>query len=123
MSNSLIDLNQFEKEEYCYLTTRGRVTGNPHEIEIWFVVHDGALFIMSGNLEKSDWVKNLLKEPNVSIRIAGQTFSAIASVDITSEERLIRNKMADKYKEREADGSLSEWAQTALVVKFSPHKP
>jgi hypothetical protein len=24
--------------------------------------------------------------------------------------------LADKYKEREADGSLSEWARTALVV-------
>jgi deazaflavin-dependent oxidoreductase (nitroreductase family) len=113
-----IDLSQFEKEEYCYLTTRGRVTGNPHEIEIWFVVHAGAIYIMSGNLGKSDWVKNLLKEPNVTLRIAGQTFSAIASVDATSEETLIRNKMADKYKEREADGSLSEWAQTALVVRF-----
>lgn len=115
-----VNLSQFAKEEYCYLTTRGRVTGNPHEIEIWFVVHAGAIYIMSGGGTKSDWVKNLLKEPSVSIRIAGQTLSAIANVDTTSEEPLIRNTMADKYKEREADGSLSEWAQTALVVKFSP---
>jgi hypothetical protein len=27
-----------------------------------------------------------------------------------------RNMLADKYKEREADGSLSEWARTALPV-------
>lgn len=113
-----IDLSQFEKEEYCYLTTRGRVTGKPHEIEIWFVVQADSLYIMSGNLEKSDWVKNLLKEPNVTLRIAGQTFPAIASINTTSEDTLIRNKMADKYKEREPDGSLSEWAQTALVVRF-----
>jgi deazaflavin-dependent oxidoreductase (nitroreductase family) len=113
-----LDLTPYEKEDYCYLTTRGRVTGKPHEIEIWFVVHEEAIYIMSGGMDKSDWVKNLLKEPNVSIRIAGQTFAAIASVGVTSQENLIRNKMADKYKEREADGSLSEWAQTALVVKF-----
>ena len=119
----VIDLSQFEKEEYCYLTTRGRVTGNPHEIEIWFVVHEGSIYIMSGNLARSDWVKNLLKDPNVTLRIAGQTFPAIASINATSEEILIRNKMADKYKEREADGSLSEWAQTALVVKFRPLDP
>jgi deazaflavin-dependent oxidoreductase (nitroreductase family) len=113
-------LSSFEKEEYCYLTTRGRVTGKPHEIEIWFVVHEGAVYLMSGGGTNSDWVKNLLKEPKVSIRIAGQTFTALASVDATDEALHIRNKMADKYKEREADGSLSEWARTALVVRFEP---
>jgi len=115
-----LDLTPFEKEEYCYLTTRGRVTGKPHEIEIWFVMHEGSLYLMSGGGAKSDWVKNLLKEPQVTLRVAGQTFSAIASVNVNSEEALIRNKMADKYKEREADNSLSEWAQTALVVQFEP---
>lgn len=115
-----IDLAPFEKEEYCYLTTRGRKTGKPHEIEIWFVVHETALYLMSGGGTKSDWVKNLTKEPNVSLRIAGQTFPALARVGAEKDEDTIRNKMADKYKERESDGSLSEWARTALVVKFSP---
>ena len=29
-------LSQLSKEEYCYFTTRGRKTGKPHEIEIWY---------------------------------------------------------------------------------------
>jgi len=115
-----IDLTRFDREEYCYLTTRGRKTGNPHEIEIWFVVHENTLYLMSGGGTKSDWVKNLMKEPNVSLRIAGQTFTASARVGADKDEKQIRNLMADKYKEREADGSLSEWAQTALVVGFQP---
>ena len=115
-----IDLTPFETEAYCYLTTRGRVTGKPHEIEIWFVVHESALYIMSGNMEKSDWVKNLLKEPNVSIRIAGQTIPALAALlDDKTLEDTVRMKMATKYNEMEAN-ELSHWAQTALVVKFSP---
>lgn len=113
-----IDLSQLAREEYCYLTTRGRKTGNPHEIEIWFVVHNGVIYIMSGGMDRSDWVKNLLKDPNVTIRIAGQTFPALAHVRQEKDEAIIRSLMADKYKEREADGSLSEWAQTALVVGF-----
>ena len=32
------------------------------------------------------------------------------------EEITARNMLADKYKERETDGSLSEWARTALPV-------
>lgn len=120
MTNSPIDLTQFAKEEYCYLTTRGRKTGKPHQIEIWFVIHNGSVYLMSGGLDKSDWVRNLLKEPNVSLRIAGQTFPALARVRAEKDEAIIRHLMADKYKERESDGSLSEWAQTALVVEFTP---
>ena len=114
-----IDLTQFAKEEYCYLTTRGRVTGKPHEIEIWFVVHENALYLMSGGMDGSDWVKNLLKDHNVTLRVAGQTFPAVAQVKVGNNSS-IRNLMADKYNERESDGSLSEWAQTALVIEFEP---
>lgn len=114
-----LDLSQFEQEDYCYLTTRGRVTGKPHEIEIWFVAHEGAIYLMSGGGTNSDWVKNLLKEPQVTLRIAGQTFAALAS--ILNDARIegeVRMKMATKYNEMEGRG-LSEWARTALVVKFS----
>lgn len=114
-----IDLSQFEKEEYCYLTTRGRVTGKPHEIEIWFVVHEDSIYLMSGGMVKSDWVKNLMKEPNVTLRVAGKTFRAVARVK-TEDGSAIRNLMADKYNERESDGSLSEWARTALLIRFEP---
>ena len=29
---------------------------------------------------------------------------------------MVHNRLADKYKERETDGALSEWARTALPV-------
>ena len=120
MSSQPVDLSRFEKVEYCYLTTRGRKTGNPHEIEIWFVIHEGSLYLMSGGMDGSDWVKNLLKEPHVTVCVDGQTFPALARVQNEKDEKIIRNLMADKYREREADGSLSDWAQTALVVGFQP---
>ncbi|MBI2333543.1 MAG: nitroreductase family deazaflavin-dependent oxidoreductase [Chloroflexi bacterium] len=113
-----IDLTQFDREEYCYLTTRGRKTGSPHEIEIWFVVYENSLYLMSGSMDKSDWVKNLLQEPNATIRIAGQTFPVVASLlEDKAVEPLVRMAMAIKYNEWEGSDP-SEWAQTALVVKF-----
>jgi deazaflavin-dependent oxidoreductase (nitroreductase family) len=109
-------LPSLAKEEYCYLTTTGRVTGKSHEIEIWFGLNNAILYLMSGD-GKSDWVKNLLKNPSVAVRIAKHTFSGTARlVKDEQEQMLARNMLTDKYKEREADGSLSEWAQTALVV-------
>ena len=105
------------REEYCYFTTTGRVTGNPHEIEIWFGLDENTLYLMSGGRDKSDWVKNLQKNPVVTVRVAGVIYSATARiVKDEKEEMLARNMLADKYKERESDGSLSEWAATALVV-------
>jgi deazaflavin-dependent oxidoreductase (nitroreductase family) len=120
MTHSPIDLSRYESEEYCYLTTRGRKTGTPHEIEIWFVIYENAVYLLSGGMDRSDWVKNLLKDPNVTIRIAGQTFPAVASVlEDKTAEPLIRMAMAIKYNEWEGR-EPSEWARTALVVKFTP---
>ena len=108
-------LQSLSREEYCYLTTTGRITGKPHEIEIWFAVEGGTIYLMSGGMDKSDWVKNLLKDPSVTIKIAENTFSASARiVKDEKEETVARTMLADKYNERESDGSLSEWAQTAL---------
>jgi deazaflavin-dependent oxidoreductase (nitroreductase family) len=71
---------------------------------------------MSGD-GKSDWVKNLLKNPSVTVQIASHTFSGTARlVNDEQEQMLARNMLGNKYNEREADGTLSEWAQTALVV-------
>ena len=104
------------KEDYCYLTTTGRVTGKSHQIEIWFGAQNASIYLMAGD-HGSDWVKNLLKAPNVTVRIARRTFTGIARiVENESEEITARNLLADKYKERESDGSLSEWARTALPV-------
>ena len=107
---------QLAQEEYCYLTTTGRLSGRPHQIEIWFGVQNNGLYLMAGN-HNSDWVKNLLKDPNVTVRIAKQSFQGTARLmKDDQEETLARNLLADKYREREADGSLSEWARTALPV-------
>jgi len=111
-----LSLSQLIKEEYCYLTTSGRVSGRPHEIEIWFGVQNSSIYLMAGD-HRSDWVKNLLKAPNVTVRIAKHNFIGTARlVKNEQEEITARNLLADKYKEREADGSLSEWARTALPI-------
>jgi len=76
-------LNDLKHEEYCYLTTMGRITGKPHEIEIWFGLNDFTLYLLSGGGIKSDWVKNLLKNPSVLI-----LDEATASVDPFTEAQI-----------------------------------
>jgi len=39
--------NEISSRQFVYLTTTGRKTGLPREIEIWFVEADGSLFILA----------------------------------------------------------------------------
>lgn len=110
-------LSSLAGEEYCYLTTTGRVSGHPHAIEIWFGLRDNTLYLLSGGGDKSDWVKNLLKNPSVTVRIGKHTFTGTARlVKEKEEDTLARYLLAEKYQEWEAGKTLSEWARTALPV-------
>ncbi|HSK89466.1 MAG TPA: nitroreductase family deazaflavin-dependent oxidoreductase [Anaerolineales bacterium] len=104
-------------EEYCYLTTTGRVSGRPHEIEIWFGLQNGTLYLLSGGGEQADWVKNLRRNPSVTVRIAKQVFAGTARlVSEKEEEARARSLLAEKYQEWEEGKTLSDWARTALPV-------
>ena len=110
-------LKSLAGEDYCYLTTTGRVTGRLHTIEIWFGARGNSLYLLSGGGHESDWVKNLLKKPEVTVRIAKTTFSATARLVADPEEEMAaRYMLAEKYNEWEEERTLSEWARTALVV-------
>src|SRR6266496_3169800 len=67
-------------DDYCYLTTTGRVSGEPREIEIWFGLAGESLYMLSGGRDRSDWVKNLIKTPEVRVRIADRSFEGKARV-------------------------------------------
>ena len=110
-------LQEVAKEDYCYLTTTGRVTGNPHRIEIWFGARGNSIYLLSGNGPGSDWVKNMLKTPQVTVRILNTTFAGSARLVTDPEEEMAaRHLLAEKYHEYEEDRTLSGWARTALVV-------
>ena len=115
--NLTVLLSQLANQDFCYLTTKGRVSGRPHEIEIWFVAQENNIYLLSGGGDKSDWVRNLLKDPNVTVRIEKHTFEGSAHPAKNQREDLpVRYIMAEKYQEWEEGRTLSEWARTALVV-------
>jgi deazaflavin-dependent oxidoreductase (nitroreductase family) len=109
-------LSELGAQEYCYLTTTGRVSGRPHEIEIWFAAKNHTLYLLSGS-GKSDWLKNLNKNPAVTVRIAKHTFPGTARlVTAQEEDTTARYLVAEKYQEWQEGRLLSDWARTALPV-------
>jgi deazaflavin-dependent oxidoreductase (nitroreductase family) len=102
--------------DFCYLTTTGRRTGSPHTIEIWFGMDGDRLYLLSGGGDRSDWVRNLISDPNVEVRLGDRTFSATAHVvEDADEDALARRLLLDKYGQRGSD-DLSEWGRTALPI-------
>ena len=66
--------------QYLYLTTTGRKTGLAREIEIWFVAHAGRFYILAEHFHRTQWVRNILADPRVRVRLNGREFTATARV-------------------------------------------
>lgn len=109
---------EWKSHLYCYLTTVGRVTGKPHTIEIWFVVHDGSAWLFTEPDGGTDWVRNLRREPRVKLRVGDNQCGARAEVVELSPDAPVRSDVADRY--RSSDDGLHEWARGALVVRVTP---
>ena len=111
------------EEDFCYLTTAGRVSGRPHRIEIWFALVGATVYLLAGGGGRADWVRNLLRTPAVTLELGGRSSPARARlVDDPDEDQRARALVYDKYSPRYR-GSLEQWRDTALVVAVDLPEP
>ncbi|MGH8991736.1 MAG: nitroreductase family deazaflavin-dependent oxidoreductase [Acidimicrobiia bacterium] len=98
------------------MTTTGRRTGRPHTIEIWFVVSGRSLYLMAGGRHSADWVRNLMADPAVRVRVREEEWPAAARVveADTAEDTEARRRMLARYTTSADD--LVGWGGSALVV-------
>jgi len=111
--------------EFCYLTTTGRTTGRDHRIEIWFVTHDEGVFVLSGST-RSDWYRNLMADPRVTLEIAGDSRATVAHpVDPTDPaNHIVRPAIRAKYQAGSTGEDLSGWSRSASLVRIEwPARP
>lgn len=107
---------QFADESFCYLTTRGRVTGKARTIEIWFGLRGDTAYLLSGGRHRSDWVQNIVASRDVTLRVGDRVFEGQARiVTDPDEERMARDLLLTKYRSRYG-GDLSGWRERALPV-------
>jgi len=85
--------------QYLYLTTTGRRSGRPREIEIWFTQRGGCYYLVAEHRERAQWVRNLTVMPRVGVRVRHRSFAARARVvDAKIEPELARDvrKLSEK---------------------------
>ena len=97
----------------CDLTTTGRVTGEPREIEVWFAAAGDRVFLLAGGRERAHWVRNLRADPLVTLTIRGRRFEGRGQViDGTSDDPVAREAIAAKY----GTTGLKGWLRDSLPV-------
>lgn len=101
--------------QYLYLTTRGRKSGQPREIEIWFTQHDGRYFIIA-EYPTSQWVQNIRANPQVQVRVEQRTFPAKARILSAETDKELYPAI------QELSSTKYGWGD-GLVVELSPVTP
>lgn len=111
-------MSAWDDEDFCYVTTVGRRTGQPHTIEIWFGSDNGTtIYLLSGGGDRSDWLRNLKANPSVHVRIGDKEWDARARlVEDEDEEAVARRLLASKYQGWREGKRMTGWATTALPV-------
>jgi len=74
-----VDLTAYARRSTLRLTTRGRRSGRPHAVTIWFVVADQRrLYVQHARGPTADWFKNLRKNPAVQVDLGDGPLSGTA---------------------------------------------
>jgi deazaflavin-dependent oxidoreductase (nitroreductase family) len=108
-------------DHFLYLTTVGRTSGLPRQIEIWFVEHDGRYYIVSERREQSGWVKNIRSEPRVHFSVGTRSQPGAAVPSTAGRARVVTE--GDEPALVAAIKSLMDrrygWSD-GLIVELSP---
>ena len=110
---------------FLYLTTTGRRSGAPREIEIWFTERDDRYYIIAEHRERANWVRNIMANNRIRVRVGDHHFEGTARiVDDEHEPDLARSiKALSDAKYGWSDGLVVELtpgtdARSAAAARF-----
>jgi deazaflavin-dependent oxidoreductase (nitroreductase family) len=102
-------------EIFLYVITTGWKSGQPHEIEIWYVEHVDSYYIVAEHRERAHWVQNIQHNSSVQVRLGktgdwrpaqARVISPTTDADLASQ---VSRLMDAKY----------EWSD-GLIVEIHP---
>ena len=95
----LSQLRSYQDASTVELTTTGRKSGAPRTVTIWFVIDEqGHLYVQSGKGGGTDWYRNLLQTPAVTLRIGELAMRGVAApIDDAAETARVHELFRQKY--------------------------
>lgn len=114
---SEVELEKVRSEKFIHLTTRGRKTGRPHEVELWFAAKDRTVYL-SHEGQETDWMRNIRRNGEVSFEIAGRNFGGKGRYleDGTNEAWAGKVALYEKYYGKAAKEVIEDWFSLSRLV-------
>ena len=86
----------------AFLETKGRKTGKIHKVELLVVQYNNRFYFSRRN-PSGDWLKNAIKNPDVTISFDGQIFPGKAKLvtDILLNKKICQLKYEDEKRANE----------------------
>ena len=115
-------LSDVADAKLVHLTTRGRRTGKPRTVEVWFANSDNVVYL-SHEGDYTDWMKNIQKDGTVNLEINGIRFEGEARI-VSEGESFQKGKHAlylKYYGEADSD-VIDDWFSESAIVEISLDK-
>ncbi len=117
--SSYMAISRVAHEKYIHLTTRGRKTGNPHAVELWFAVAGKKIYLSHEGVY-SDWMKNILEHSEVEFRIGKTQFRGNARIAKSGEVfDLGKRALYLKYYGKADEDTINDWFSESTIVEIS----
>jgi deazaflavin-dependent oxidoreductase (nitroreductase family) len=112
-------LRAVANESTVRLTTVGRTSAQPRPVTIWFVCDGERIYVQSGKDGKTDWYRNLLKTPGVTLQIGALTLHGQARpIDDAREIERVHALFAQKYLRARVMGWFGSQVGRGQVVRI-----
>ena len=103
-----------ERAKVLNLTTTGRVTGQPHTVELWFAYHvkAKAVYLLAypgSDGGGTDWYRNALAHPQVTLAARGETLSGVAVPAPEADRAEVEQRLRDLFVEKYGRATVSYW--------------
>src|SRR5437660_871706 len=109
-------IQEFAADKVLYLTTIGRRTGLPRQIEIWFVVDHGRFYLFAETGDDAAWVKNIRRNREVGVRVRDRQICAAARVLDSGTDRGLWDRVSEIANRKYG------WGE-GLPVEITPSPP
>jgi deazaflavin-dependent oxidoreductase (nitroreductase family) len=115
------ELEKVAALKLIHVTTRGRKSGNPHTVELWFAVRNGKVYLSHEGSE-TDWMKNIRNNDHVLFEIGGKNFTGSARLleNGTGEAWEAEVGLYEKYYGKAAKEIIEDWFSLSRLLVIEP---
>ena len=114
-----MDVSKVAGEKYIYLTTKGRKTGKPHTVELWFALA-GKKIYLSHEGAYTDYMKNILKDSRVEFKIGKIQFKGTARIVEGGEAFEVgKHALYLKYYGKADEDKIDDWFSESAIIEIS----